>query len=601
LRQRIAAAKQAAAAERARQRALAAQRAAAQPAAEPAPVASLAAVPAAAKPAVAARPTAASVPPPPPPEAYPLPPVSLLNPLPKGSADHGDIDKTADILVETLRQFSVPVEVVGTTPGPVVTQYELRPAPNIKVEKIANLTANLQMALEARSLRVLAPIPGKNAVGVEIPNRRACPVTFREIVEGEAWHRSTCEIPLALGKDVAGNDLIYDLAKAPHLLVAGATGSGKSVCLNAILNGFLMSRTPEQLRLILVDPKRVELTCYNDLPHLLVPVINDPKKVAFGLRWAIMEMEKRYRLFQKVGCRNIVAFNNRQVVKQDELFGDEGPADAGPDDTPERLPYIVIVVDEVADIMAAVGKEVEPAISRLTSLSRAVGIHLILATQRPSVDVITGTIKANVPGRIAFKVSQSNDSRTILDNPGAEELIGKGDMLFLREGSQLMRAQGAWVSDEEIGRVVDFVKAHCRPCYDQALIGRLDKIKEIDPDDAMSDETEEDSADEPGAEAGGGGDDEATRMPNALEVIRMTRRASTTMLQRRLGIGYTRAARLMDKLEERGIVGPQVGSGTREILVDLDHEIPSNTPFADQAAAAADDAAAGEGSPDDPV
>jgi S-DNA-T family DNA segregation ATPase FtsK/SpoIIIE len=364
---------------------------------------------------------------------------------------------------------------------------------------------------------------------------------------------------------------------------------------------FLMSRTPEQLRLILVDPKRVELTCYNDLPHLLVPVINDPKKVAFGLRWAIMEMEKRYRLFQKVGCRNIVAFNNRQVVKQDELFGDEGPADAGPDDTPERLPYIVIVVDEVADIMAAVGKEVEPAISRLTSLSRAVGIHLILATQRPSVDVITGTIKANVPGRIAFKVSQSNDSRTILDNPGAEELIGKGDMLFLREGSQLMRAQGAWVSDEEIGRVVDFVKAHCRPCYDQALIGRLDKIKEIDPDDAMSDETEEDSADEPGAEAGGGGDDEATRMPNALEVIRMTRRASTTMLQRRLGIGYTRAARLMDKLEERGIVGPQVGSGTREILVDLDHEIPSNTPFADQAAAAADDAAAGEGSPDDPV
>jgi len=601
LRQRIEAAKQAAAAERERQRALAAQRAAAQPAAEPAPVASLAAVPAAAKPAVAARPTAASVPPPPPPEAYPLPPVSLLNPIPKGSADHGDIDKTADILVETLRQFSVPVEVVGTTPGPVVTQYELRPAPNIKVEKIANLTANLQMALEARSLRVLAPIPGKNAVGVEIPNRRACPVTFREIVEGEAWHRSTCEIPLALGKDVAGNDLIYDLAKAPHLLVAGATGSGKSVCLNAILNGFLMSRTPEQLRLILVDPKRVEFTCYNDLPHLLVPVINDPKKVAFGLRWAIMEMEKRYRLFQKVGCRNIVAFNNRQVVKQEELFGDEGPADAGPDDTPERLPYIVIVVDEVADIMAAVGKEVEPAISRLTSLSRAVGIHLILATQRPSVDVITGTIKANVPGRIAFKVSQSNDSRTILDNPGAEELIGKGDMLFLREGSQLMRAQGAWVSDEEIGRVVDFVKAHCRPCYDQALIGRLDKIKEIDPDDAMSDETEEDSADEPGAEAGGGGDDEDTLMPNALEVIRMTRRASTTMLQRRLGIGYTRAARLMDKLEERGIVGPQVGSGTREILVDLDHEIPSNTPFADQAAAAADDAAAGEGSPDDPV
>ncbi|HPB10888.1 MAG TPA: FtsK/SpoIIIE domain-containing protein, partial [Kiritimatiellia bacterium] len=421
-----------------------------------------------------------------------------------------------------------------------------------------------------------------------------------EIVEGEAWCRSTCEIPLALGKDVAGNDLIYDLAKAPHLLVAGATGSGKSVCLNAILNGFLISRTPEQLRLILVDPKRVEFTCYNDLPHLLVPVINDPKKVAFGLRWAIMEMEKRYRLFQKVGCRNIVAFNSRQVVQQEELFGDEAPGEAAQDETPARLPYIVIVVDEVADIMAAVGKEVEPAISRLTSLSRAVGIHLILATQRPSVDVITGTIKANVPGRIAFKVSQANDSRTILDNPGAEELIGKGDMLFLREGSQLMRAQGAWVSDEEIGRVVEFVKAHCRPCYDQALIGRLDKIKESDPDDAMTDEREEGDGDEPGAESAGG-DDEDALMPNALEVIRMTRRASTTMLQRRLGIGYTRAARLMDKLEERGIVGPQVGSGTREILVDLDNEIPSNTPFADQAAAAGDDAEAEEGRLDDPV
>ena len=509
---------------------------------------------------------------------YPLPPISLLNPIPPGTADHGNIDETSDVLVETLRQFNVPVEVVGTTPGPVVTQYELRPAPNIKVERIASLTANLQMALEATSLRVQAPIPGKNAVGIEIPNRRARPVTFREIVEGETWHRCKYEVPLVLGKDVAGKDLIYDLTKAPHLLVAGATGSGKSVCLNAILNGFLMSRTPEQLRLILVDPKRVEFTCYNDLPHLLVPVINDPKKVAFGLRWAIMEMEKRYRIFQKVGCRNIVAFNNRQIAQQEELFGETGePAKASSsDDVPVRLPYIVIVVDEVADIMAAVGKEVEPAISRLTSLSRAVGIHLILATQRPSVDVITGTIKANIPGRIAFKVSQANDSRTILDSPGAEELIGKGDMLFLKEGSQLMRAQGAWVGDDEIARVVAFVKEHCRPCYDQALIGRLDKIKESDPDDAMTDD-EESAAETPAGAEEADADD--ALMPNALEVIRMTRRASTTMLQRRLGIGYTRAARLMDTLEARGIVGPQVGSGTREILVDLDNEIPANAGF----------------------
>jgi S-DNA-T family DNA segregation ATPase FtsK/SpoIIIE len=511
------------------------------------------------------------------PDAYPLPPTTLLSPIPKGTADHGNIEETSAVLVETLRQFNVPVEVVGTTPGPVVTQYELRPAPNIKVERIASLTANLQMALEATSLRVQAPIPGKNAVGVEIPNRRAQPVTFREVLEGAAWRNNTCEVPLLLGKDVAGNDLVFDLTKAPHLLVAGATGSGKSVCLNAILTGFLMSRTPEQLRLILVDPKRVEFTCYNDLPHLLVPVINDPKKVAFGLRWAIMEMEKRYRMLQKVGCRNIVAFNSRQVAKQEELFGDSTPAEpangAGADDIPARLPYIVIVVDEVADIMSAVGKEVEPAIARLTSLSRAVGIHLILATQRPSVDVITGTIKSNIPGRIAFKVSQANDSRTILDNPGAEELIGKGDLLFLKEGSQLMRAQGAWVDDAEIARVVTFVKEHCRPCYDQALIVRLDKIKESDPDAAMNEE--EGGAEEGGAEEAEGGDDDVL-LPKVLEVIRITRRASTTMLQRRLRIGYTRAARLMDLLEERGIVGPQVGSGTREILVDLENEIPGH-------------------------
>ena len=520
---------------------------------------------------------------------YPLPPVSLLNPVPKGTADHGDIQATAAVLVETLRQFNVPVDVVGTTPGPVVTQYELRPAPNIKVERIASLTANLQMALEATSLRVQAPIPGKNAVGVEIPNRRARPVTFREVIEGETWKRCTYEVPLVLGKDVAGNDIIFDLTKAPHLLVAGATGSGKSVCLNAILCGFLMSRTPEQLRLILVDPKRVEFTCYNDLPHLLVPVINDPKKVAFGLRWAIMEMEKRYRLLQKVGCRNIVGYNNRQVAQQEELFGGEGAAPAAApaasDDMPDKLPYIVIVVDEVADIMSAVGKEIEPAIARLTSLSRAVGIHLILATQRPSVDVITGTIKSNIPGRIAFKVSQSNDSRTILDSPGAEELIGKGDLLFLKEGSQLMRAQGAWVGDDEIERVVTFVKEHCRPCYDQALIGRLEKIKESDPDAAMNgDEPDQAEGETEAADGGGEADDEL--LPNALEVVRLTRRASTTMLQRRLRIGYTRAARLMDILEERGVVGPQVGSGTREILIDLDNEIPGHARLAEEDAEA---------------
>jgi S-DNA-T family DNA segregation ATPase FtsK/SpoIIIE len=515
---------------------------------------------------------------------YPMPPISLLNPIPKVTADHGNIEDIEKIIIDTLQHQNVAVEVVNTITGPVVTQYELRPAPHIKVEKIASLQGNLQMALEAKSIRIEAPIPGKNAVGIEIPNRRARPVTFREILEGQAWKKNTCEIPLVLGKDVAGNDLIYDLTKAPHLLVAGATGSGKSVCLNSILAGILMSRTPEQLRLILVDPKRVEFTAYNDLPHLLVPVINDSKRVAFGLRWAIIEMDKRYKMLQKVGCRNIVSFNTRTKTTQGDFFGSE-TQEGAVENIPEKLPYIVIVVDEVADIMATVGKEVEPAIARLTSLSRAVGIHLILATQRPSVDVITGTIKANIPGRIAFKVSQANDSRTILDCPGAEELIGRGDMLFLKEGSQLQRAQGAWVDDDEIARVVAFVKEHCNPCYDQTLMGKMDRIKELDPNEALEAGLDDSSAPAGGSAGGGGGevvavdeDSDEAMADKALEVIRMTRRASTTMLQRRMRIGYTRAARLMDILEARGIVAPQgsTGAGAREILIDLDAIVPTH-------------------------
>lgn len=515
---------------------------------------------------------------------YPMPPLSLLNPIPRGTADHGNVEDIEKIIVETLQHQNVAVEVVNTITGPVVTQYELRPAPHIKVEKISSLQGNLQMALEAKSIRIEAPIPGKNAVGIEIPNRRARPVTFREIMEGPNWKKNTCEIPLVLGKDVAGNDLIYDLTKAPHLLVAGATGSGKSVCLNAILAGILMSRTPEQLRLILVDPKRVEFTAFNDLPHLLVPVINDSKRVAFGLRWAIIEMDKRYKLLQKAGCRNIVSFNTRTKTMQTDLFNGETQEGAS-ENLPEKLPYIVIIVDEVADIMATVGKEVEPAIARLTSLSRAVGIHLILATQRPSVDVITGTIKANIPGRIAFKVSQANDSRTILDCPGAEELIGRGDMLFLKEGSQLQRAQGAWVDDNEIARVVAFVKEHCTSCYDQTLMGKMDRIKEIDPNEALDAALDEAPASSGGTAASGGGeagavdeDSDEAMADKALEVIRMTRRASTTMLQRRMRIGYTRAARLMDILEARGIVAPQgsTGAGAREILIDLDAVLPTH-------------------------
>ena len=517
-------------------------------------------------------------------QEYPLPPIDLLDPIPGGTADHGDLQLTAQVIKDTLANFNVDVEIVGMRPGPVVTQYELKPGSRIKVERIVSLSANLQMALAAKSLRIEAPIPGKQAVGIEVPNRRSMPVTFHQILMGTEW-QAGCEkmaIPLALGKDVAGNDLIYDLAKAPHLLVAGSTGSGKSVCLNAIITGLLMSRTPEELRLILVDPKRVEFTMYNDLPQLLVPVINDAKKVHFGLRWAIVEMNNRYKLLQKVKCRNIEAYNHRNDGSGDQPEVDPSGQQLLPGlkAYPEKLPYIVIIIDEVADIMASVGKEIEPAIAKLCALSRAVGIHLILATQRPSVDVITGTIKSNIPGRIAFKVSQANDSRTILDNPGAEELIGKGDMLFLKEGSTLMRAQGAYVSDDEIRRIVEFVKEHCKPCYDKGLCRKLDGIQEDEEEDILDNESEKPASGSEEASVGGiaapgeTDSEEEKNIQAAIEVIRMTNRASTSMLQRRLGFGYNKAARIMDALEERGIVGPSKGAGPREILKDLSKEIP---------------------------
>ncbi len=510
---------------------------------------------------------------------YELPPISLLDPLPTDSADHGNVEEISRILVETLAHQNIPVTVLGYEAGPIMTRYELRPEPHIKVERVSSLRGNLQMALAAENIRIEAPIPGKNAIGIEVPNRRKRPVTFREIVEGELWRKSRAEIPLGLGKDVSGRDLIVDLAKAPHLLVAGATGSGKSVCLNVVLAGLLMSRSPEDLRLILVDPKRVEFTAYNDLPHLLVPVINDPNRVAFGLRWAILEMDRRYKLLQKENCRNIVAFNNRKKVVQSDLFGDNSgdagaaESDSASGDVPEKLPYIVIVVDEVADIMAAVGKQVEPMIARLTSLSRAVGIHLVLATQRPSVDVITGTIKSNIPGRIAFKVAQANDSRTILDNPGAEELLGKGDLLFLKDGSTLIRAQCAWVSDEEIERVSAFVKERYKPCYDLALSGKLEKVKELDPESMLTTDDEAPKAPDGGSAENGAGStasDDETFVPKALQVIKVMRRASTSLMQRKLGIGYVKASRLMDILEARGIVGPQSPTGARELLVSPD-------------------------------
>ncbi len=515
---------------------------------------------------------------------YIIPSTNLLNPVPKAQGGPGeDVGAMAQRLIDTLKVFDVNAELAYYVAGPVVTQYALTLDLGTRVEKVAGLARNLQMALQATSLRIEAPIPGKNAVGIEVPNLKPASVHFREIIDGELWQKNSpgkFQVPLLLGKDAAGNDLVVDLAKLPHLLVAGATGQGKSVCLNSIINGLLMCRTPEQLRFIMVDPKRVEFTSYNRLPHLLVPIINDTKKVVFALRAALVEMEKRLKMFARAGCRNIVDFNTRKTVAQPDMFG--GEEQLGDKDMPRTIPYIVIIIDEVADIMQAAGKEVEPVIARLTALARATGIHLILATQRPDTKVITGTIKSNIPGRIAFKTSSSIDSRTILDAQGSEQLIGKGDMLFKMSDGRLLRAQGSYISDDEINRIIDFIGEHSNPDFDEALTKRMEKIKEADPSDALDgDEDGGDNEDAPPPEpmatavvggvpppAGMTASKEEGLFRRALEVLRDTKRASISHLQRRMGIGYNHAARIMDLLEERGIIGPARGAGPREILVD---------------------------------
>jgi len=486
---------------------------------------------------------------------YRLPPITLLDTLPPGHAKGASSDNTATAatLVETLNEFGISAEVTSIKQGPVVTRYELLPARGVRVERIAALANNLALSLKAHSLRVPAPVPGKGVVGIEIPNDVAKMVVIREVLESDEWKSGTIRLPLALGKDVGGRNVVTDLAKMPHLLVAGATGSGKSVCINAILAGLFMSKTPDELRLILVDPKIVEFSIYNDLPHLVVPVITDPKKVALSLRWAITEMENRYKMFAKAKVRNIEGFNNRHAVVQGELFNDAAqPAvETRTDEFPTSVPYIVIVIDELADLMLAAGAEIENSIARLAQLSRAVGIHMIIATQRPSVNVITGTIKANFPARIAFQVAQKVDSRTILDQSGADKLLGRGDMLFLPPAtSKLVRVQGAMISDQEVDRIIQHIKAQAEPSFEMEIQNKLEKA-DSNPE-SMDD----------------GNDDELVEQ--AIEIIRETHRASTSSLQRRMRIGYTRAARVIDILEERGLLGPPRGSEPREILIDLD-------------------------------
>ncbi|MCB1103586.1 MAG: DNA translocase FtsK [Opitutaceae bacterium] len=473
--------------------------------------------------------------------------------------------QNAENLLRILGEFGVEVSLGEIHVGPVITRYEVVPAAGVRVEKISGLDKNIALGMRAQSVRILAPIPGKAAVGVEVPNQHPTPVGMREILESEQWAGAKAELPIALGKDVSGKPLISDLTKMPHLLIAGATGSGKSVCINSIVASILYSKSPQDVRLLMVDPKVVELKIFNTLPHMLIPVVTEPKKVPGALKWLLGEMEQRYQMFAKCNVRNILGFNSRkkgakldpvEAAAQAQLEG----LDPGlPDETelPDRLPYIVAIIDELADLMMVAPAEIETSIARLAQLARAAGIHLIIATQRPSVNVITGVIKANLPSRIAFQVASQVDSRTILDTKGADNLIGRGDMLFSPPGSsRLVRAQGAFVSDDEVVSLVEFLKQNGPPQYAAAVQQQIDR--------AASD----------GDDSGGGGDDDlgddGELFQQALDVLRSTKRASTSMIQRRLRIGYNRAARIMDIMEDKGIVGPENGSSPREILVDLD-------------------------------
>ncbi|HZP60744.1 MAG TPA: DNA translocase FtsK 4TM domain-containing protein [Opitutaceae bacterium] len=492
---------------------------------------------------------------------YQFPPLSLLKEQVKPSAANSEEEHTrnAENLLRILAEFGVDVTLGEIHVGPVITRYEVIPAAGVRVEKIASLDKNIALGMRAQSVRILAPIPGKAAVGVEVPNQTPTPVGLRELIESEDWASFKADLPVALGRDVSGKPLISDLTKMPHLLIAGATGSGKSVCVNSIIASLLYSKTPKDLRLLMVDPKIVELKIFNTLPHMLIPVVTEPKKVPAALKWLLGEMEQRYQIFAKVGVRNIGGFNSRKKAAAPAADAQQQLTGVGADEIeiPDRLPYIVAIIDELADLMMIAPAEIESSIARLAQLTRAAGIHLIIATQRPSVNVITGVIKANLPSRIAFQVASQVDSRTIIDTKGADTLIGRGDMLFSPPGSsRLVRAQGSLVLDDEISSIVEFLKKNGPPQFAQEVQAQIDR----DPD-----------AEEEGDVAADGelGDDDEL-FKQAVDVLKTSRRASTSMLQRRLRIGYNRAARIMEIMEEKGLVGPENGSNPREILADLD-------------------------------
>ena len=498
------------------------------------------------------------------PGAYVLPPVDLLDPLKITAADHSDVDSMAETLISTLQLFGVSATLSYTVCGPVVTKYAVKLAPGTLYNAVSKIYSNLKGALRAKSLRLETPIPGEEEVGIEVPNKNPAGISFREIFESDRWQNSKAELPLLFGKDAAGSDLVADLASMPHMLVAGATGQGKSVCLNSLINGLLMTRTPEQLRFIMVDPKSVEFMPYSKIPHLLVPVITENKKVLAALQWAVTEMEKRLKMFAEAGVKNIHGFNTRKTFLQTDMFGEETSAMPS---MPATVPYIVIIIDEVADLMSECAKEVVPGISRLTAKARAAGIHLILATQRPDTQVITGTIKANIPGRVAFKTSQAIDSRTILDAQGAENLIGRGDMLFKSKGGELIRAQGAWISDDEINRITGFIQEHSTQKFDEAFKNKLDKVKAAKDDDGN---TVDDDQDKPTRREIAKAASAASDVKKAIACLINTKRASVSHFQRQMGWGYNHAAVILDKLADQGIVSQASGMGPRQILMEAD-------------------------------
>lgn len=478
------------------------------------------------------------------------PSIDLLNKPSAALKQMDDLKGNSRILEQTLAEFGISVKVIEVEQGPVITRYELLPAPGVKVNSISALQDDLALALKAASVRLIIPIPGKSAVGVEVPNSVSNIVTLREMIESHEFQTQKAHLPLVLGKTANGEPMIFDLTKMPHILIAGSTGSGKTVCVNAIIMGLLYHTTPEDLKFVMVDPKMVELSQYNEMPHMLTPVVTDVRKAAHTLNWVVNEMENRYRLFAACGVRNIESFNTREISEEGRAEM-EAAADSE-HVVPVKLPYIVVVIDELADLMLVARDKVEGVILRLAQLARAVGIHLILATQRPSVDVITGVIKANFPARLSFKVSSKVDSRTVLDVSGADKLIGRGDLLFLQPGDpKPVRGQAPMVSDEEINRVVKFVAEQARPEFRPEIL----KAQE-------------------GRTSEGSGGEKDELFEEAVRVVLETRQASTSNLQRRLRLGYTRAARIIDQMEAEGIVGPQQGAKPREIYMQPEDAQP---------------------------